>query len=301
MKAIRFSDYGGPGVMHIVDVEAPRPGPGEVRIAVRASGVNPSDWKRRAGLYCDFDQVIFPAGIGVEASGIVDEIGPDVFDVSIGDAVFGMGRNTLAQYAILTHWTKKPQELSFEAAGSISVVVETALRSLGDLAMKPGETLLVSGAAGGIGSAVIQIAHNRGITVIGTASLKNHGYLQELGAVPVTYGPGLKDRVRKLAPGGVDAALDIAGSGIIAELIAIVGIPSRVVSVADFSAAQYGAKFSKGPPENPDQVLMEVKRLCCEEHFRLHIEHTFPLEKTAAAHEISARGHVRGKLVILTS
>jgi NADPH:quinone reductase-like Zn-dependent oxidoreductase len=221
-----------------------------------------------------------------------------VADVSIGDSVFGWGKNTLAQYAILTHWTHKPDDMSFEVAGSFSVVIETALRSLGDLSVHSGETLLVSGAAGGIGTAVVQIARQRGIIVIGTASLSNHDYLRELGAIATTYGPGLKQRVEILAPIGVDAALDIAGSGVIADLIEIVGMPSRVVSVADFSACQYGALFSKGPPDNPDQVLAEVKRLYNVKQFRFYIEKVFPLESTAEAHKISEQGHVRGKLVI---
>nr|WP_246547339.1 NADP-dependent oxidoreductase [Ancylobacter defluvii] len=298
IKAVQFAEYGGPEVLRVVDIEAPRPGPGEVRIAVRAAGVNPSDWKRRAGLYRAFDVVAFPSGVGVEASGIVDEIGPGVTNVSIGDAVFGMGRSTVAQQAILTHWVRKPDDLSFEVAGGLSVIIETALRSLDDLGVRPGETLLVSGASGGIGSAVLQIARSRGIAVIGTASVRNQAYLRELGAMPTPYGTGLKDRVRALAAHGVDAALDVAGSGIVPELIDIVGEASRVVSVADFTASRHGARFSAGPPRDPDRVLAEAARLCGEGHFRLRIDRLFPLERTAEAHEVSARGHVAGKLVI---
>lgn len=161
-----------------------------------------------------------------------------------------------------------------------------------------GETLLVSGAAGGIGSAVIQFARHRGITVIGTASTLKHDYLRGLGAIPTTYGPGLAERVRELAPEGVDAALDLAGSGIIPELIEIVGDPSHVLSVADFSAEQYGAKFSHGPPKDPERVFADVARLCSEGLFRLRVEQTFPLEQTAVAQEVSAKGHVTGKLII---
>ncbi|WP_435945487.1 NADP-dependent oxidoreductase [Dryocola sp. BD586] len=299
MKAVRYSEYGGPEVMYITDIAMPAPQAGEIRITVSAAGVNPSDWKRRAGMYRDFDEVEFPAGLGVEASGIVDQLGAGVQGVLPGDAVFGLGRNTAAEYAILTHWVHKPAQMSFEAAGSISVVTETALRSLDDLQLKPGETLFVSGAAGGIGTAVVQIARSRGINVIGSASLKNHDYLRRLGATPTTYGPGLRERVCKLAPQGVDAALDVAGSGIIPQLIAIAGIPSRVVSVADFSAEQYGARFSKGPPEDPDGVLTEINRLFRDERYAIPVEKTYPLEKTAEAHEVSAGGHVTGKLVIV--
>jgi NADPH:quinone reductase-like Zn-dependent oxidoreductase len=278
-------------------------GPGGVRIAVRAAGVNPSDWKRVAGQYREFEEVKFPSGLGVEASGIVDEVGAGVSGVSVGDAVFGCGEhaNAMAQYAVLTHWAHKPDDLSFEVAGGLSVIADTATRALDEVGIESGDTLLVSGAAGGIGSALLQLARLRGISVIGTASPQNHEYVRELGAIPTTYGPGLAERVRQLAPEGVAAAVDLAGSRIIPELIEIVGDPSHVLSVADFSAPQYGAKFSHGPSKDLERVLADVARLCSEGHFRLHVGRTFPLEQTREAQEISAKGHVTGKLVITVS
>jgi NADPH:quinone reductase-like Zn-dependent oxidoreductase len=228
----------------------------------------------------------------------VDELGEGVSNVSVGDAVFGFGEGTMAQYAVLTHWARKPDDLPFKVAGGLPVIVDTATRALDEVGVKSGQTLLVSGAAGGIGSAVIQFARLRGITVIGTASAQKHDYLRDLGAVPTTYGPGLAERVKELAPAGVDAVLDLAGSGIIPELIAIVGEPSHVLSVADFSAEQYGAKFSHGPPKDPERIFADVARLCSEGLFRLRVEQTFPLEQTAEAQELSAKGRVTGKLVI---
>jgi NADPH:quinone reductase-like Zn-dependent oxidoreductase len=298
MKAIQFSRYGGPEVLDLVDIDPPHPGPGEVRIAVRAAGVNPSDWKRREGQYRAFEQVNFPSGLGVEASGIVDQVGAGVSSTFIGDAVFGYGEGTMAEHAVLTHWAHKPDDLPFAIAGGLPVISETAWRSLDELGVKAGQTLLVSGAAGGIGSAVLQLARVRGIIVIGTASQQKHDYLRELGAIPTTYGPGLAGRVQSLAPGGIDAALDIAGSGIIPELIAIVGDPAHVLSVADFSAEEYGAKFSHGPPKDPERVLADVARLHSQGLFRLRIEQGFPLARTAEAQALSAAGRVTGKLII---
>ncbi|MBW9054810.1 NADP-dependent oxidoreductase [Rhizobium mesosinicum] len=298
MKAVQFSRYGGPDVLEIVEIDPPHPGPGEVRIAVRAAGVNPSDWKRREGRYRKFEEIRFPAGVGVEASGIVDEVGPGVSSTFVGDAVFGYGEGMMAEHAVLTHWVHKPDDLPFEIAGALPVISETAWRGLDELSVRSGQTLLVSGAAGGIGSAVIQLARVRGTTVIGTASPQKHDYLRELGAIPTTYGPGLTDRVRQLAPDGIDAAIDVAGSGIIPELIAIVGDAAHVLSVADFSAEEYGAKFSRGPPKDPERVLADVARLHSKGLFRLHIEQSFPLEKTAEAQIVSAAGHVTGKLII---
>jgi len=298
VKAVRYSEYGGPEVLRVTEIAEPHAGPGQVRIAVRAAGVNPSDWKDRAGDARDATPVPLPSGVGFEASGVVDELGPGVTNVSVGDAVFGFGSNTVAEYAVLSHWAHKPAELSFEVAGGLPVAAETAWRCLDQLGVRSGETLLVSGAAGGIGSAVVQLARLRGLTVIGTASAPKHDYLRALGAIPTSYGPDLLQRVNQLAKSGVDAALDVAGAGIIPELIEIVGDPARVLSAADLRAPEYGARFCHGPPKDPERILREVARLCGEGRFRLHVAQVFPLEQTAAAQELSARGHVTGKLVI---
>ena len=301
MKAVQFSEYGSPEVLQVVDVDEPHAGPGQVRIAVRAAGVNPSDWmKLRAGRWRD-RPIPLPSGVGVEGAGVVDEVGEGVIDVSIGDAVFGYGINTVAQYAVLIGWVRKPDDLPFEEAGGFSVVVETSTRILTQVGVKSGETLLVNGAAGGVGSAVIQFARYRGITVIGTASAPQHDYLRGLGAIPTTYGPGLVERVRKLAPAGVNAALDLAGSGVIPELIELVGDPSRVLSIADFTAPQHCAQVSFKAQKNPERVLAEAARLYSEGAFRVILEKTFPLAQTAEAHKLSAAGQVTGKLVITIS
>jgi NADPH:quinone reductase-like Zn-dependent oxidoreductase len=301
MKAVQFSEYGGPEVLQVVEVDEPHTGPGQVRIAVRAAGVNPSDWmKIRAGRWRD-ESIPLPSGVGVEGAGVVDEVGEGVADVSIGDAVFGYGINTVAQYAVLRNWGRKPGDLPFEQAGGFPVVVETATRILAQVGVKSGETLLVNGAAGGIGSAVIQFARHRGTTVIGTASAPKHDYLRGLGAIPTTYGPGLVERVRKLAPTGVNAALDLAGSGVIPELIELVGDPSRVLSIADFTAPQHGAQGSFEPQKNPERALAEAARLYSDGAFRVPLEKTFPLAQAAEAYELSAARHVTGKLVITIS
>ena len=298
MKAIRFNTYGGPEVLHLVDVEAPHAGPGEVRIRVRAAGVNPSDWKRREGQYRAFEEVRFPAGLGVEGAGIVDEIGPGVTDMGLGDRVFGFGENMMAEQAVLTHWARKPDDVSFEIAAGLPVVSDTATRALDQVGVAQGQTLLVSGAAGGVGTAIVQLARLRGIAVIGTASAAKHDYLRELGAVATSYGPGLEERVRALVPEGVDAAIDIAGSGIIPELIRIVGDPSHVLSVADFSAEEYGAKFSHGPPVDPARLFATMAELCSAGSFTLRIDRTFPLDQAREAQELSQSGRVTGKLIV---
>lgn len=298
MKAIEFNNYGGPDVLQLVDVEPPNAGPGEVRIRVRAAGVNPSDWKRREGQYRAFEDLHFPAGLGVEGAGIVDQIGPGVTDVMIGDNVFGFGRNMMAEQAILTHWARKPDTLSFEVVAGLPVISDTATRALDQVGVAEGQALLVSGAAGGVGTAIVQLARLRGIIVIGTTRAAKHDYLRALGAVPTTYGEGLEQRVRALMPSGVDAAIDVAGSGIIPQLIRIVGDPAHVLSVADFSAEHYGAKFSRGPPADPARLFAEMTDLCSAGLFTLPIDRSFPLDRATEAQQVSQSGHVTGKLVV---
>lgn len=300
MKAVQFASYGGPEVLQVVDVGEPRAGRGQVRIAVRAAGVNAIDWKIRGGYMKDFRPLILPSGTGVDAAGVVVDVGGGLAGVEVGDEVFGTGTATYAEQAVLSTWTAKPQGLSFEEAAGYPVPVETAIRIIDQVGVRPGQTLLVSGASGGVGSAAVQIARDRGIRVIATAGESNQEYLRSLGAAPTTYGEGLADRVRGLAPSGVDAALDIAGSGVIPELIELTGEPGKVISIADFGAAQYGAQVSSGGGDGT-AALEEAARLFREGRFRLQVERTFSLETAGDAQRLSQDGHVRGRLIIAVS
>jgi NADPH:quinone reductase-like Zn-dependent oxidoreductase len=297
MRAVQFATYGGPEVLTVAEVEAPHAGPGQVRIAVRAAGVNGIDWKIRSGSMRAMIPLSLPSGTGVDAAGVVDEIGSGVTGVTAGDEVFGSGSGTYAEYAVLSSWALKPAALSFAEAAGYPVPAETAIRIINQVGVKPGQTLLVSGASGGVGSAVVQIARDRGIDVVGTASPSRHDYLRSLGAVPVSYGDGLVDRVRALAPGGVDAALDIAGSGVIAELIELTGDPARVLSIADFTAPEHGAQVSSQPSDVAG-ALAEAARLFEAGAFRIPADRTFPLDQAAQAQAASAAGHVTGRLII---
>ena len=215
MKAVRFSRFGGPEVLEIVDLPDPHPGPGQVRIAVRAAGVSLSDCKKRRGL---MDSAL-PQTLGYEAAGVVDELGEGVADVVAGDRVFGFCAEGAAQaeLAVLSSYAPVPASLDFPGAAALPAAIETAWRALDQLGVARGSTLLISGASGSVGSAAVQLAVARGARVIGTASPANHEYLRSLGAAPVAYGEGLTGRVRALAPDGADVALDVAGSGVLPE------------------------------------------------------------------------------------
>ncbi|TDV35924.1 NADP-dependent oxidoreductase [Actinophytocola oryzae] len=300
MKAVRFTRFGGPEVLEIVDLPAPHPGPGQVRIAVHAAGVNPSDWKKRAG---QLDEEL-PQTMGHEAAGVVDELGAGVGDVAVGDRVFGLSEEGAAQaeLAVLSHYAPIPPSLDFAGAAALPAAVETATRALDQLGVGPDSTLLVNGASGSVGGAALQLAAVRGARVIGTASPANHDYLRSLGAEPVAYGDGLVERVRVLAPDGVDLALDVAGSGVLPELVDLAGGPEHVVTIADFlGARQHGVRFSSGDAGRALHVLAEIGELVESGRFSLPVVRTFPLDEVAEAHRVGENGHARGKLVLTVS
>ncbi|MDN3353426.1 NADP-dependent oxidoreductase [Actinomadura sp. DC4] len=304
MIAVSFSAYGPPDVLELAEVAEPHAGPGQVRIAVRAAGVNIGDCNLRAGRLKEFVPLTLPHVTGIDAAGIVDEIGAGVTDVRPGDAVFGwtdvsrLG-GAVAGYAVLTAWAAKPAELSWEEAGGAAANVETATRALDRLGVGPGTTLLVEGAAGGVGTVAVQLARARGATVVGTARTVNHDFLQGLGAVPVTYGEGLAERVA--VP--VDAVLDCAGSGSLPDLVAIAGGPERVVTIADARAEAYGVEFSRiaGPRANAEPALYGLAvaaDLAREGRFAIPLAGAYPLAEAAEAHRLSESGHARGKVVL---
>jgi NADPH:quinone reductase-like Zn-dependent oxidoreductase len=297
MKVARFSAFGGPEVLEIVELPDPHPGPGLIRIAVRAAGVNASDWKKRKGL---MDEQL-PQTLGYEAAGIVDELGEGVVDVALGDRVFGFcaEEGAQAELAVLAHYAPIPPSLDFAGAAALPAAVETATRALDQLTVVAGSTLLVNGASGSVGSAAVQLARARGARVIGIAGPANQDYLRSLGAEPVAYGEGLPGRVRALAPDGVDLALDVAGSGVLPELIQLAGGVEHVVTIADFVGAQkYGVLFSRGDTGRAIHSLAEIGALIESGRFSLPVAQTFPLADIAQAHRVGEEGHVRGKLVI---
>lgn len=296
MRAAIFDVYGDPDVLTAVQVPDPEPGPGEVLIAVRAASVNPIDWKLRSGRFTDAPAPDEPMIIGNDASGVIVALGDGVTDVAVGDEVFGLGRSCYAELAVLEAFTRKPAEVDHVAAAAAATVGETAIRVLGLTGLESSGRLLIDGGAGGVGSAAVEIAVGRGLTVIATGSTANHDYLRSLGATPIEYGPGLADRVRALWPDGPDAVFDVAGKTPAADLIGLVAAPERVISIANFAEADTGIQITDSTPDR-EPALRQLAELLAAGGLRVPVR-TFPLDQAAEAHRLSQDGHVRGKLVL---
>jgi NADPH:quinone reductase-like Zn-dependent oxidoreductase len=300
VRAVEFKTFGGPEVLQLVDVPEPHPSAGQVRVHVRAVGVNPADWKFRRGAFGGD----LPQRTGHEVAGVIDEIGPGVVGARAGDRVFGFAVDAAgaADYALMAEYAQIPSQLGFVEAAGVPVAAETAVRTLNLLGVVADSTVLINGAAGVVGSAAVQLARARGARVIGTASLGNHEFVRSLGAEAVTYGDGLAARVLEVAPGGVDLALDAAGGGVLPVLVTLTGGPDRVVTIADFEGAQSsGVRFSAGMAgDRAENALADVEQLIASGKFSIRIAEVLPLEQIRRAHELSETGHTRGKLVLTT-
>jgi NADPH:quinone reductase-like Zn-dependent oxidoreductase len=306
MFALQFDRFGPPEVLSVGPSPEPHAGRGEVRVRVRAAGVSPVDIALRAGQSPSSKQLALPHIPGVDAAGVVDEVGAEVTGVAVGDEVFGavdvsrLG-GASAQFAVLAFWAAKPASMSWEQAGAGGTSIETATRALDLLEVREGTTLLIDGAAGGVGSVAVQLAIARGARVIGTGSPGNQAFIASLGATPATYGPGLPARVRALHDGPVGLALDVAGAGSLPELIAITGSAASVVTLADFTGPQLGVRVSLGDfggEPNGRRGLAIAAALSEEERFRLPVQEAFPLTQADRAHAFAARGPRRGKIVL---
>ncbi|MBB0246100.1 zinc-binding dehydrogenase [Streptomyces alkaliphilus] len=307
MKAIALHRYGGPDELREEELPEPRVAPGEVLIRVRAAGVNPVDWKIGAGALDALMEVRFPLVPGWDVSGVVESVGLDVREFEPGDEVLGYLRKDWTQagtYAELVSAhvrliTHKPPSLGWAEAAGLPLAGLTALQSLRRARVGSGDTVLVHAAAGGVGSLGTQLAVLRGARVIGTASPRNHDFLRGLGAEPVEYGDELEERVRALAPRGVDAALDFVGENTRDVSASLVHDTARIVSIADPGVSEVGGSYLWVRPDAED--LAELARLAAEDRLTVPVEHTLPLSSAAEAWRRSAAGRTRGKIVLTVS
>jgi NADPH:quinone reductase-like Zn-dependent oxidoreductase len=297
MFAVQYDRFGPPEVLSVGPFPEPHAGRKEVRVRVVAAGISPVDGLLRAGGSPFAAKLALPHVPGVDAAGVVDEVGAEVAGVAVGDEVFGTVDITRlggasAEYAVLAFWARKPAAMSWAAAAAGGSSIETATRVLDLLDLRPGLTLLIDGAAGGVGSVAVQLALARGVHVIGTAGPANQDFLAGLGATPTTYGPGLPDRVA-----AADRALDVAGKGSLAELVQLTGAPAAVVTIADFTAAQHGVRLSSGEPTGRHGLAVAAG-LFEEGRFHVPVQRVFAFGDAARAHAFLASGPRRGKLVL---
>lgn len=304
MKAIVTNGYGGPETLELVDRPMPKVSPDQVLVRVRAAGVNPVDWKVVAGGLDAIMYVHFPLIPGWDAAGVVEETGADATEYEVGDEVMGyvrrdeVGNGTYAEYvaAPVRTLARKPSVFSWQQAAGLPLAGLTAYQSMERVGLGDGETVLVHAAAGGVGAFAVQLAVARGARVIGTASERNHDFLRSLGAEPVTYGEGLADRVRDLAPEGVDAALDYVGGDAVDVSRQLLGDPSRVASVADQGVREKGGHLVWVRPDPVD--LAHLADLADAGRLTVNVDAALPLEDAAEAFRRSASGRTRGKLVL---
>jgi NADPH:quinone reductase-like Zn-dependent oxidoreductase len=313
-SAVVATAFGGPEVLALIDVDAGDPGPGEVLIEVRAAGVNPFDVKRYSGAFGS-DPAQLPMRLGFEVSGVVLALGDEnaagpAGAVSVGDEVIAFRidggyaqRVVVPASAVLP----KPAALSWEQASGLMLTGATAVHALTAIGLTGGETVLIHAAAGGVGAAAVQIAVARGARVIGTAGPGRHEFLRGLGAQPVSYGEGLAERVRALAPAGVDAAIDAVGTDEAVDVsVELVADRSRIATIAAFGrGAELGLRvLGAGPGADPgtairDAARLELVDLVAAGALKVSVGRTFPLAEAAAAHRAILAGHTRGKLALI--
>ena len=298
MRAIVFETHGGPEVLHLADVPDPQAGPGQVRVRVEAAAVNGWDVKSRAGA-TGGRAPTSPVVPGLEVAGVVDEIGDGVTGVAPGDRVVGFAvGGGYAELALTKVFARVPDGLAATDAVTLPVAAETATRVLRLLDVRPGETLLVHGASGSVGELAVQLAVRRGARVIGTASPRNAGRVAALGATPTTYGAGLVERVRALAPDGVDAVLDTTGAGVLPDSIALRGGTDRIVTIADDAAADLGVQASWRSERDAGELAEAVDALARGDLVTT-VGAVLPLADAPRAHELVETGRAGGKVVLV--
>ena len=317
MKAVRFDEYGGIDVLKVVDVPRPVPGAGQILVQVKAAGINPGEAKIRQGLLHARWPATFPSGQGSDLAGIVAETGPGVTSFSAGDEVIGWtdNRASQAEYVVVgaggvrgdgvppqeseQHLTAKPADVPWEVAGALFVAGATAYAAVRAVNLTEGDTVVVSGAAGGVGSLAVQLARRAGATVIGLASEAHHEWLTGHGVIPVAYGDGAADRIRQAAD-KVDAFIDTFGAGYVELALELGAEPSRIDTIANFQAvARYGVKAEGNAAGASASVLAELAGLIAAGELEVPIAAAFPLDRVQDAYRRLAEGHVLGKIVLL--
>ncbi|MFI7670285.1 NADP-dependent oxidoreductase [Nocardia sp. NPDC049526] len=303
-KAVRYDEFGGIEVLRVDEVDRAVPGDEQVLVRVTAAGINPGEAAIRTGAMADIFPSTFPSGQGSDLAGVVAEVGVGADRFSVGDEVIGFSEKRAAQVELVLvdvdNLTPKPRNVSWEVAGGLYVAGVTAWGAVHSVQLDKAETVVVSAAAGGVGSLAVQLARRAGATVIGLASLCNHEWLQSHGVIPVVYGDGVIDRIKAAAPGGIDAFIDTHGGGYVELALALGVAVERIDTIADFAAAaKYGVKTEPGTNTRPGaEVLAELAALIAEGHLEVPIANIYPLTHVRQAYTELERRHTHGKIVL---
>ncbi|MFI6928484.1 NADP-dependent oxidoreductase [Nonomuraea spiralis] len=303
MKAVRFHEYGGIDVLRVEEVERPVPGPGQVLVEVRAAGIQPGEVMIRRGARHGRWPATFPSGQGSDLAGVVVAAGPEVRGFAVGARVLGFthGRASHAEYVVAddVHLVHRPEGLSWDVAGALYVAGTTAYATVFAVDPGPGDTVVVSGAAGGVGSLAVQLARRRGATVIGLAGERNHAWLKGHGVVPVAYGEGVAERIRQAAGGRVDAFIDTYGDGYVRLAVRLGVRPERIDTICDWDAAAEVGALTYGEGAAASAVVLgELARLAARGELEVPIAGTYPLERVREAYRELERRHTHGKIVL---
>lgn len=301
-KAVRFDHYGGPEVLEVAELDRPVPGPRQVLVRVKAAGINLGEAKIRKGQMHEVFPATFPSGEGSDLAGVIEEVGDAVNGFAVGDEVIGFTdeRASHAELVVVgvDHMTRRPAGVPWEVAGALFVVGCTAWAAVRAVSLSPGDTVVVSSAAGGVGSIAVQLARRAGAKVIGLASERNHQWLADHGVTPLTYGDGVADRILELS-GHVDAFIDTFGPEYV-ELALELGVPrDRINTTIPPAATQYGVKAEGNTAGASPEVLAELAGLIDRGELELPIARTYPLEQVREAFRELERRHLRGKIVLI--
>jgi NADPH:quinone reductase-like Zn-dependent oxidoreductase len=302
-RAVKFDHYGGLEVLQVVDVPRPAPGPGQVLVRVKAAGINPGEIFILKGFFAERWPAKFPSGQGSDFAGVVEEVAPGVTRVSVGDEVIGFTheRASQAEFVVVDagNLVPRPAQVSWDQAGGLFVAGTTAFAAVRAVDLKPGDTVVVSGAAGGVGSIAVQLARNAGAKVIGLAGEGNQQWLTDHGVIPVAYGDGVEGRIRTTSGGKVDAFVDTFGGGYV-ELAIKLGVPpNRINTVIDFAAAEkYGVKADGSQEAANTEVLGQLARWIAAGQLEIPIARVYPLTAVREAYQELEQRHTRGKIVL---
>src|ERR1700722_15813660 len=302
-RAVRFDKYGGLEVLQVLEVDRPKPGPGKVLVRVKAAGINPGEASIRKGLFADRWPSTFPSGQGSDLAGVVEEAGPGVANVAVGNEVIGFTNDRSSQAELVLveadNVVPRPANVSWEQAGALFVAGTTAYAAVRSVALSAGETVVVSGAVGGVGSIAVQLARNAGAKVIGLSSDANHKWLADHGVIPVAYGDGVEDRIRAASGGKVDAFIDTFGGGYV-ELALKLGVaPDRIDTIIDWAAAEkYHVKTDGSAAAANAEALGQLAALIAARRLEIPIARVCPLSKVREAYQELEQRHTRGKIVL---